>query len=358
MIQSLFPFFLAFAAVAAVLPFACKAAVRFDFVDRPGGRKKHQDPVPPIGGLVVFPVFMILAAVYGVDWHTYGYFFAALALLLVTGGLDDKDAIPPWIKFGMQWIAALLIVLPGQAEIYMMGDLFGFGRFGLGFMALPFSVIATVLLINAVNLMDGLDGLAGGKGFIVMFWFAVACFTAPAMAAAMPVMILMGALGGFLLYNMRHPLRQQASVFLSDAGSMALGLSIAWFSINLAKNFEPIIEPISVAWLLALPIFDTCGQFARRVSEGRHPFEADHDHFHHHFIYAGFSVGQATAIILGISLLTGLIGIGGIAIGLPEAVLTYPWIALLFAHIYMSMRPHRFRRLVSKLRRSNGNAQA
>jgi len=355
MANSLFLFIFAFAAVALLMPPSCQLAVQRGFVDKPGGRKKHQDPVPPIGGLVIFPVFIIIAAAKGgIYWGAYAYFFAALALLLIVGALDDKRGVPPWIKFGVQWVAAILIVVPGGAQINTMGNIFGFGEFGLGFMTIPFSVIATVLLINAVNLMDGLDGLAGGKGFIIMLWLAIACIIAPAMLALPPVAILMGALGGFLLYNMRHPLRQKASVFLGDSGSMAIGLSIAWFTIKLASGFEPIIQPMSVAWLLALPIYDTCGQFARRVSQGRHPFDADHDHFHHHFIYAGFPVGQATAIILGISFLTGLIGVGVIEAGFPQAALTYPWIALLLVHIYMSMRPHRFRRLVAKLRRGGG----
>ncbi|MCB9990774.1 MAG: undecaprenyl/decaprenyl-phosphate alpha-N-acetylglucosaminyl 1-phosphate transferase [Rhodospirillales bacterium] len=343
-------FLIAFAAVAALLPFVRRAAVRFGLVDNPGGRKKHEGVVPLAGGLVIFPVFMILVAALQPDWSIYGPYFMALALLLVTGALDDKRGVPAWIKFAVQFIAAFLIVLPGQAQIIMLGDLFGFGRFGLNFMSIPFSVVAVVLLINAINLMDGLDGLSGGKGFIVMLGLAAACIVYGTVDALLPIAALMGALGGFLLYNMRHPFRQKASVFIGDSGSLALGLSIAWFCIHLAKGFDPVIQPISVAWLLALPIYDTCGQFARRVSQGRHPFDADHDHFHHHFIYAGFPVGQATAIILLISAGFGLIGLGGMWLGLPEAVLTYPWIALLFVHIYMSMRPHRFRRLMAKLR--------
>lgn len=348
---SLVLFFLSFAAVAVILPLLQWCAVFFGFVDRPGGRKKHDDVVPPIGGLIIFPVFMLFAAFCHPDWTVYGPYFLALLLLLVVGGLDDWKGVSARIKFAVQFIAALLVVIPGQAQIIMMGDLFGFGRFGLNFMAIPFSVIATVLLINAVNLMDGLDGLAGGKGFIVLFWVALACFVKGAIAPLTMIVLLMGALGGFLLYNMRHPLNEKASVFMGDSGSMALGLSLAWFCINTAKGDDPVIVPITVAWLLALPIYDTCGQFARRVSQGRHPFDADHGHFHHHFIYAGFPVGRATMLILGIVFLSGLIGVGGIAIGLPEAVLTYPWVALLLAHIYMSMRPHRFRRLVAKLRR-------
>ncbi len=344
-----------FAFVALLVLPARKVAMRVGLVDRPGGRKKHEGAVPVIGGLVVFPVFMALTAVSGIDWSVYWAYFAALVLMLGLGVLDDRSAVSAKIKFGVQFVAAALIVVPGQAQVIMLGDLFGFGRFGLNFLSIPFSMVAVVLLINAVNLMDGLDGLAGGKGFIIMAWLVAACLAQGASGAMLPPLILMGALGGFLLYNMRHPLQARASVFLGDSGSLALGLSLAWFAIWLAKGESPVVQPISVAWLLALPIYDTCGQFARRVSQGRHPFDADHDHFHHHFIYAGFPVGQATLILLSITFVCGLIGIGGMWIGLPEAALTYPWIALLFVHIYMSMRPHRFRRLVARLRRGGRN---
>lgn len=345
-------FIAAFLAVAVLMPLACRLALRFGLVDQPGGRKRHEGAIPLVGGLVVFPVFMVLAGLTaGLDWQVYAPYFIALALLLAVGARDDKKGVPAVSKFAVHCVAAMLIVLPGQAQVIVLGDLFGFGRFGLNFLSVPFSIVATVLLINAVNLMDGLDGLAGGKGFVILTWLAIACLIQGAIEAMLPVVILMGALGGFLLYNMRHPLRAKASVFLGDSGSLALGLSLAWFGIWLAKPGQAVVEPISVAWLLALPIYDTCGQFARRVSQGRHPFDADHDHFHHHFVYAGFPVGQATFILLGITFIFGLVGIGGRWLGLPEFALTYPWIILLFAHIYMSMRPHRFRRLVSKLRK-------
>lgn len=346
-------FFIAFVVVALVMPLASRFALRLGLVDQPGGRKRHEGAVPLVGGLVVFPVFMVVAGFAGVDWTVYVPFFLGLMLLLVVGALDDKSSVPAKTKFAVQFFAAILVVIPGQAQVVVLGDLFGFGRFGLNFLSVPFSVVATVLLINAVNLMDGLDGLAGGKGFIILLWLAVVCLMQGAFEAVLPVVALMGALGGFLLYNMRHPLRAKADVFLGDSGSLALGLSLAWFSIWMAKGEQPLVEPISVAWLLALPIFDTCGQFARRVSQGRHPFDADHDHFHHHFIYAGFPVGQATFIMLGITFVFGLIGVGGRWLGLPEPALTYPWVILLFVHIYMSMRPHRFRRLVARLRRGN-----
>jgi UDP-GlcNAc:undecaprenyl-phosphate GlcNAc-1-phosphate transferase len=158
---------------------------------------------------------------------------------------------------------------------------------------------------------------------------------------------MMAALLGFLVFNMRNPLRRKAMVFLGDAGSMSLGLTLAWFGMGLGRGADPILAPIAVAWILALPIMDTCAQFARRVAQGRHPFSADRNHFHNHFVNAGVSVGRATAVITLIGFLLGLIGVGGMLAGVPEPILAYGWIATLFLHIYMSLRPHRFRRIVS-----------
>ncbi|HEY8191210.1 MAG TPA: MraY family glycosyltransferase [Alphaproteobacteria bacterium] len=333
---------IAFSAVAVLIPAARALARAKGFVDRPGGRKKHEDEVPPVGGLVIFPVFMTVAALAGIDAHTM-WFFLGLALLLVTGALDDRHQLPPRVKFTAQIATALLIVIPGGATVITLGNLFGTGPVYLGWGGAVFAAVAAVLLINAINLMDGIDGLAAGIGFIILFWLAVA-------GGNIHVPVMMGALGGFLLYNMRRPGRARASVFMGDAGSLALGLSLAWFSIHLSQGLGAVIKPAAVAWLLALPIYDTCGQFARRVRQGRHPFEPDHDHFHHHFLYAGFTPGQATAIILSISFLFGAVGICGAAAGVPDYVLGYVWFAGLLTHIYMSMRPHRFRRLLLRLR--------
>lgn len=343
-------FLLAFGLVLFLVPPACRLSVKAGFVDLPGGRKQHEGQVPPVGGLVVFPVVMVLGWFYGLHWSHYGAFYAALALLLFVGALDDRFNVKPRYKFGAQFLAALIIVGPGTAQLSHLGDIFGTGLFALGFMAVPFSVIAVVLLVNAVNLMDGLDGLAGGKGFIALFWLAVCAVTGGAAAGTTgAILILMGALAGFLFYNMRHPFRGRASVFLGDGGSLTLGLALAWFSIYLGKGSAPAVAPISVAWILALPIFDICGQFARRIAEGRHPFDADQDHFHHHFVKAGLSVGQSTAVILVIGFAFGAAGVIGIRAGVPEFVLAYIWIALLFAHIGLSMKPARYRKVIARL---------
>lgn len=338
-------------AVVLLLPLAIRLARNTGFVDLPGGRKKHEDAVPPIGGLVVFPVFALCAYLAGVDLQSWGGYFAALALLLVIGGRDDCRPVRPVIKFAAQFIAAYLIVVPGGAQIIGMGNILGFGDLWLGWMTIPFSVVAVVLLINAINLMDGLDGLAGGVGFVAALLIAICAVMGGSLAGAGAATLLMAVLAGFLFYNMRAPWRPRAIVFLGDSGSLALGLTLAWLAITLSQpGHPPAILPMSVAWILALPIFDICGQFARRISQGRHPFDADHNHFHHHFINAGLPVGRATMAIIAIGFFSGMIGVLGMKYNIPQAWLSWPWIVSLLLHIYLSMRPHRFRRLIQRVR--------
>lgn len=351
---------LALGLVLALVPLLKRWAIRSGHVDAPGGRKRHEEAVPPIGGLAVFPVFAGLAAL-AAPSAGFLWFVAALALLVVTGALDDRYTVPARIRFPIQFLAAFLMVVPGGFKTVTLGNLFGWGELWLGIGAIPFSIIATVLLINAINLMDGLDGLSGGIAFQVVAWLVLFAITGGREDMLPSLLIMGGALAGFLFYNMRHPWRARASVFIGDAGSLALGLTLAWFAFTLSQDLYDVrplkttiwssaLPPITVAWLLAIPIYDTCGQFARRVSQGRHPFDADHHHFHHHFIYAGFTPGQATAGILFIAFLLSCIGAGGALLGMPDYILAYLWTALLLAHIYMSMRPTRYRRLLARLR--------
>ncbi len=154
--------FVAFAAVLILMPLARKAARQSGFVDVPQGRKQHHKPVPPIGGLVIFPVFIAVSLWSGADLNYFWPLYVGLGVLVFTGALDERLQIKASIKLVIQIAVALLVVLYGQAHIYQLGNLFGLGDIGLSVLSIPVSVLAVVLLINAMNLLDGLDGLAGG----------------------------------------------------------------------------------------------------------------------------------------------------------------------------------------------------
>jgi len=339
----LWAFFIPFILTLALIPAARIIALKAGFTDNPGGRKQHAGPVPPIGGLVIFPVFMTWGAVAGFSWELYWPLYAGLAVLLIAGALDDAFHVNAWVKFGAQLIAAALVVLFGQAHVHTLGDLLGLGAVELGWLSAPLSILAVALLINAVNLIDGLDGLAGGICFVMILWLALAgFFHSPGRIE--PLVMLLAVLAGFLVYNLRYPGRRRASIFLGDSGSMALGLMVAWFAIDLAQGPDPALKPISVAWILAFPVMDTFAQFYRRIRQGRHPFDPDRGHFHHHLVHAGWTAGRASAFIIILVFALGAIGFAG----LPPAMLTVVWVIVFFAHIAVSYRPERYVGLFSR----------
>ncbi len=328
---------LTFLSVMGIIPWVRGWARDIGLVDKPNSRKVHDGLIPLIGGIVVFPVFMISLLIAGFPIEKHWALFLAITIMLITGVIDDRHEIRSWIKFAIQFVAAFLIVVPGGAQVFQLGNLFGFGDVGLDFMSLPFSIIAVVLLINAINLMDGLDGLSGGTVFIILGWFLYAAYGGGTEGQFVSIMMLMGAIAGFLTFNMRGPFRRRASVFMGDAGSLSMGLMVAWYAITLSPEHARVIEPISVAWVLAIPIWDECAQFYRRVKEGRHPFSPDKGHFHHHFLKAGFTPRAGARSVLIIVFLGGLIGVFGAQfLHVPLPVLTVVWIIGILGHMTLS----------------------
>ena len=245
---------------------------------------------------------------------------------------------------------ALLVVIAGKAQLHSLGDLLGFGDMSLGVFAIPFSVACVVYIQNAINMMDGVDGLAGGMSLIIFAGLWGAAFLEQNTQEAFQLSVLMACVGGFLIYNMRSPFLCRARIFLGDAGSMALGVMIAWYAITLSQGQHSAIHPVSVAWMLALPIMDSFGLLAARLKEGRPPFAPDRRHFHHHFAAAGFSPAATTILILTYAACLAAIGYGGVAIGIPDFVLGWAWIALWIGHTLLTMKSEAFIRFLTACR--------
>jgi len=333
----------AFLAVAILIPVFRRFAPALRLLDSPSARKQHEGAVPLIGGLVVLPIFILVSLLVGFSLGQYWTLYLGVIILLITGAVDDALHVRPSVKFVLQMLVAGLVVVIGGAQISTLGNLFGLGDFDLGFMAIPFSFAAVMLLINAVNLMDGLDGLAGSSVLVMLGFLTLGS------EHVILNLTLMASIAGFLVYNIRHPWRQKASVFLGDAGSLALGLCLAWFAIEAGKGGNAAaLHPMSVAWILALPIMDTCAQFYRRVREGRHPFSPDRGHFHHHFIEAGFRDGRAVAMILLVVAAVSTFGVFAPILGVPLYVLTGLWIVMILLHMAVSRTPHLYVSLFSK----------
>lgn len=340
----IFPFAM-FGVALAVLLAAIPLARRSGFVDWPGGRKDHLEGVPPIGGLVVFIVFVIALGIGGLLNREMVLMLAGAGAIGAVGLYDDWRGMNPWVKFAAQIIVACYLVLFAGAELRVLGDMFGFGELGLNIFTVPFCVAALVLLMNAMNMMDGLDGLAGGIATIILGWFACAAAQSGQGALAAQITGAIAPLLAFLTLNLRHPLNARARVFLGDAGSLMLAVIIGWFAIRLAQE-EPVqaIAPIGVAWLLAVPVIDALAVFFIRARRGAHPFAADRNHLHHRFMDRGVSPEWTVAVILGACALCGFAGVVLPVAGVPLFALTYAWMAAAVIYVAVGARGGAVRR--------------
>lgn len=327
-------FFVTLAAFYGLIPYAR----RVGYVDRPGGRKQHIGKTPLIGGLVILPVFAVLMVLLSLLTGDMAVLLTGVVVMFFMGAYDDLRQMNPWIKFFVQIAVAAFLVIVGGAEVYQFGNLFGFGDTGPGFLSIPFSIAALVLFMNALNMMDGMDGLAGGMAAVILGWLAFAAMTARQDTTLLQILCVLVPLLAFLCLNMRSPWLKKAQVFLGDAGSLSLAVIIGWFAIDLSQPPGRAIEPVGIIWLLALPVIDTLTLFFLRTRRGRHPFAPDRNHLHHRLLDKGIAPHYATSFLMLGAILCGSIGVQGPLIGLPPILLLVVWILTLFGYMGYSLR--------------------
>lgn len=319
--------------VALVIPVVVRRAVRSRFVDSPEGRKDHARPVPPVGGIVIVPVFLAALPFLGFNPLHHISLYMGILVILITGVLDDYYDLKANKKLFLQIAVATMMATSGEAVLRDLGHLFGAGNaLTLGPIAIPFTIVCFVFLMNAMNMIDGVDGLAGGLSFVMLFWLFVAALLGQEVWLAGILMVLIGCLAGFLVHNMRYPGHRRATVFLGDAGSMALGLLIAWLAINIAQAPTPGLYPIGVALIILVPILDSFALFIVRLRAGRRAFAPGHDHIHHRLIARGIPAHWIGPVLMGVMFVSGACGVLGPRFGLTEGLMTDLWVILLIGY--------------------------
>jgi UDP-GlcNAc:undecaprenyl-phosphate/decaprenyl-phosphate GlcNAc-1-phosphate transferase len=325
-------FLLALGITAAAIPMLARAAGAWGLLAHPGPRKVHEGAVPVVGGLAMGTAFLAAYAVTGLVATLSPLLAAAVAITLAGGVLDDRHELRSLPKFGFQIAAAALLALGGDAVLTHLGQLTSANLFTLGRWALPLTVFALVGVMNAINMADGLDGLAGGLAVAACLNFGVAASLAGHAPEFAAICIAVGAAVGFLYFNARSPWRPQASVFMGDTGSLLLGLLLGWFAVRLAMDARPGLAPITAVWILALPIGDTVTLLIRRALHGRNPFHADRQHLHHIVLALGLSPGQTVAVVVVLSFALGAAGLAAEAAKVPEHVMFYVYVTGLITY--------------------------
>ena len=285
-------------------PVVKNLAVRMGAVDVPrDGRRMHDHPIPRMGGLAIFFGFLLSVVVFmDLDGQMRGMLLGA-AIIVVLGIFDDIYSLRAMFKFVVQIIAALVAALSGNViEIVSNPNVFSSDLYwDLGCLAVPVTVVWIVAITNAVNLIDGLDGLACGVSAISSMTLLVISLAISDGPVAVLMAALTGACLGFLPYNMNP-----AKIFMGDTGSTFLGFILAVVSIQGLFKLYTIISFAVPFLMLGLPIFDTCFAFIRRIAHGQSPMHADRSHVHHRLIDMGLNQKQAVAVLYIISAILGL----------------------------------------------------
>jgi len=284
--------FLSVLITIAMMPVLSMLAIHYDVaVDLPGGRKVHTRPVPRIGGIaMIMGAFVPLLYWLHAEKFVIAY-LAGATVLVAFGMLDDIWDISPKYKFAGQIIATLIIIIGGDVRISSLGMLIPDGYFIPQYIALPLTLLIIVGATNAINLSDGLDGLAGGICLLIFAAIGYLSSLEGDQVIGLIALSLSGVLFGFLRFN-THP----ATIFMGDAGSQFLGFSAAALSIHLTQA-SPTLNQVLPLILLGFPILDTLTVMTTRISKGKSPFSADKNHFHHHLMGLGLHHAESVLVI-------------------------------------------------------------
>jgi UDP-GlcNAc:undecaprenyl-phosphate GlcNAc-1-phosphate transferase len=322
-----------------LLHFLRPAAARIGLADEPSDRKSHQGSVPLIGGVAMFCGFALAALTLDIGLTAYRGFFAAAAILVVVGILDDMHELSSRARFGAQILAAVLMAYWGGVVLHDLGALgSGGSEFVLARWEIVFTIFATVGVINALNMSDGVDGLAGGLSLIALLGMAFVADGAGLESEGSLLLLLAVVVVGFLLFNIRMPWQRRARVFMGDAGSMFLGFAITWFLISLSQGEERAMAPVAALWLLMIPLFDTVWLILWRFAQGRSPTSSDVGHLHHVLQMTGMGAATSVWLMLAIAGAGAAAGLIALDSGVAQSTMFYLFLGLFAAYcVFMAI---------------------
>lgn len=307
MLITLLPFMLAWLASLTALPTIIKIGYSKHLLDDPTSesRKIHHHSVPNLGGVVVFSIFILVSCLLiNSDLLPKANFILAAAIIIFAIGLkDDLLALNPYKKFIAQFCAAFIVMYFADIKITHFYGVMGINEIGPA-LSYIFTSFVIVFIINAFNLIDGINGLLGAEALLCSIIYGILFYLMNEKGLCIASFTLAGSIAGFLKYNFKN----RARIFMGDAGAYTVGfvlvlLSIQFVELNQVKNvsyIDPFIHAapgVAIA-ILIMPIFDTFRVFTLRIIRGQSPFIADRNHLHHRLLDIGMNHLQATATIV------------------------------------------------------------
>ena len=357
------PFFTALLLVGWIHPRLVKIALLKNIVDNPDARKLQRTPVPVLGGVAVFFGVVIAIGCMSsvVDCSGLPVVIMAMMAMLYTGTMDDILSRSPGLRFVIEIVVVLLLIFVGGYCIDDFHGLWNIGRFSY-WCAVPLTVVAAVGIINAINLVDGVNGLSSGYCIMACLIFGTLFFLAGEAPMTILAAVSVGALIPFFLHNV---FGKTSKMFIGDGGTLVMGVVMSVFVIAILQNGSRVaayvnpnvgLVPFTLA-VLSVPVFDTLRVMSTRILKGTSPFRPDKTHLHHMFIDLGCSHVATTLAILGVNMFVVLCWWALEASGFSIAVQLYAVIAvslLVTSGLYHFMQWHicrdtRFMRAMRRL---------
>lgn len=275
----------------ALIPPLMKSAARFRFIDVPDKRKVHLGYIPRVGGIAmvagaVLPIIMWLMP----QQQVIG-FLLGMAVIVTFGVWDDRSDLDYRLKFLGQTVAVLIAMFYGGILIESIPLVSTAERLP-SYLSYPLTFLFLLGITNAVNLSDGLDGLAGGTVILSIGAIALLGYTTDNAVVVVIAVAMIGSILGFLRFN-THP----AQIFMGDGGSQFLGFSVGVLAVLLTQKGTAPLSPVLPLLILGLPILDTAMVMWQRIKNGRSPFAADKNHIHHKLLALGFTHYEAVLFI-------------------------------------------------------------
>lgn len=305
-----------------IVPFAIRLAPIIGAMDEPDSRKVHQVDMPRVGGIAIFLAFIVSMLIFVPRTASINGVLLGAALIFIVGLLDDILDLNAWIKLAAQIAAASVAVYYGVVVSFVTNPFDGL--LNLGYFSIPLTLLWIVGITNAINLIDGLDGLAAGVSAIAGVTMGIISLLHGQTIVAVMAFILVAAILGFIPYNF-HPAR----TFMGDCGSNVLGFILGCLAILGLTKSAAVISLFLPIVILGIPIFDTFFAIIRRMYNKAPIFHPDKDHLHHRLLGMGFSHSGSVLIIYGISGVFSVIAVVLSYISSPKAMLILSLLLLL-----------------------------
>lgn len=284
-------------------------AIRVGLVDVPNQRKLHVGNIPLIGGIAVYMGVLTGSVVLFEQGPILNLYLISSGLIVLLGALDDYRDLSVSSRLSAQILIGAIMVYGAGLHLENLGGVFFGIEIKLGVIGYPLTILAILASINAFNMTDGIDGLAGTLSLVSFLSIALLMYLSGVEYYLLAV-IMCAAILPYLCVNLGL-LGKTRKIFMGDAGSMFVGLSIVWLLVIGSQGETRAFRPVTALWIIAVPFLDMCTITIRRLMKGHSPFRPDREHIHHIFMRLGISAKGALAVITLISLMTSAFGLYG-----------------------------------------------